>query len=580
MLVVSVSPALAVRNGRIAGNIRTNSGNGVFGAVVTIFKQSGEGGTISFTRSDAAGGYAISNVTPGAYLVQVSRPGYSPSTQANIKIDPGKTTTIDVVLQTILEIVGTDNDPRNWDFKTVLRSTSDRRLIFRYGVPDGTDLAAALPGSEHPANPFKRSASVNVTSNAGLANDYTVYPTNGRNGLVSNFAYGEPVGDHGRMLFTGQLNSGYDSFWRVNNTYNYRPDPGRDVKVSFGYGRLNLNGATLGSRPIQFFSQDPALRESPVQMIGMSVEARNKILDPVTVEYGLDYSRLSYGSTKSVFSPFVQVIVTPAETWTVRTAMVSRRASDASTVALPDGDVLNLADPTYIAQINGDLHLSQFKHSELSVGKELSSETGVEVAVYEDHMVGPGAPFAVTQTAAGNSRVRLAQLREDQARHHGVRMSVNRRLLDFLDGSVAYVYGTGTGLSFSDAPITTEVLANDLLNYLHRSYYHSVTSRVDARIPRTGTQVTTIFRWYPGTTLSPIDLFYDRKDTLTKGLSLFVRQAIPLPEFMGTPGRWEALVDLRNLFDQGRGFIRTTDGELNLTRSPRAVRFGLNLNLF
>ena len=85
----------------------------------------------------------------------------------------------------------------------------------------------------------------------------------------------------------------------------------------------------------------------------------------------------------------------------------------------------------------------------------------------------------------------------------------------------------------------------------------------------------------PGERLArTIDLFYDRKDTLTKGVNLFVRQAIPLPEFMGTPGRWEALVDLRNLFDQGRGVLRTSDGELSLTRSPRSVRFGLNLNLF
>ena len=156
-----------------------------------------------------------------------------------------------------------------------------------------------------------------------------------------------------------------------------------------------------------------------------------------------------------------------------------------------------------------------------------------------------------------------------QAAHHGVRVSVNRRFLDFLSGSIAYVYGTGTALEMNDSPLASDVLARDLVNYLHRSYYHALTSRVDARIPRTGTQVSTIVRWYPGTTLSPIDLFYDRKDTLTKGVNLFVRQAIPLPEFMGTPGRWEALVDLRNLFDQGRGVLRTRDGELSLTDAHR-----------
>jgi hypothetical protein len=585
ILGVFATPGFAVKAGRIAGKVKASEGSGLLGAVVTVFNASGEGGTISFTRSDPSGGYAISNLTPGSYYVQVSREGYAPQTQANVKIDPGRTTTLDVILQSILELVGPDNDPRNWDFKTVLRSTSDRRLIFRHSAPDGagSDMAVGrLPGGEKVGNPFTRSAAVNVTSSSGLSSDYAVYPTNGRNGLVSNFAFAEPVGDHGRMLFTGQLNSGYDSLWRVRNTYNYRPEPGNDVKLSVGYGRLSLNGLSFGnvSRPASFFSQDPILRESPVEMLGMSLEARSKILDPVSLEYGLDYSRLSYGATKSVFSPFFQVVVTPSETWTLKTAMASRRPSDSNSIVLADGDVLNLGDPTYVAQIDGEIRLSQFKHAEVSVAKELPDETSVEVAAYEDHMEGPGTPFAISERSPGRNVTRLAQLRQDQAAHHGVRVTVNRRFLDFLSGSIAYVYGTGTTLETNDSPLASDVLARDLVNYLHRSYYHALTSRVDARIPRTGTQVSTIVRWYPGITLSPIDLFYDRKDTLTKGVNLFVRQAIPLPEFMGTPGRWEALVDLRNLFDQGRGVLRTSDGELSLTRSPRSVRFGLNLNLF
>ena len=80
--------------------------------------------------------------------------------------------------------------------------------------------------------------------------------------------------------------------------------------------------------------------------------------------------------------------------------------------------------------------------------------------------------------------------------------------------------------------------------------------------------------------MNPIDPFSDRKDTVTKGVSFFVRQGIPLPEFMGTVGRWEALVDIRNLLDQGKSRIISQDGELTLTRNPRSIRFGLNLNFY
>jgi hypothetical protein len=217
------------------------------------------------------------------------------------------------------------------------------------------------------------------------------------------------------------------------------------------------------------------------------------------------------------------------------------------------------------------------------VAHNLADDTVVEVAAYEDHMLGRGTPFAITDRTDQDTKTSIGQLRQDQAAHHGMRVSMNHKFMDSLSGSIAYVYGTGTGLAGDAgaiAPVAPDALARDLVAYLHREHYHSVSSRIDTRIPRTGTQITTILRWYPGISLSPIDLFYDPKDTLTKGVHVFVKQAIPLPEFLGTPGRWEALVDLRNVFDQGRGVIRAGEREISVTRNPRSVRFGLNLNLY
>ncbi len=103
---------------------------------------------------------------------------------------------------------------------------------------------------------------------------------------------------------------------------------------------------------------------------------------------------------------------------------------------------------------------------------------------------------------------------------------------------------------------------------------------MSASFRKTHTDITAIFRWYPGAPITPMDLFADRADVMTKGVNFMVRQALPFPEFMSTVGRWEALVDIRNLFDQGNPLIPTGDGELVLTRNPRSLRFGLNLNLY
>jgi hypothetical protein len=576
-VVTAIPAAEAKTSGRISGKVTTKSGEALLGAIVTVFKQDQDGGTISFTRSDRQGGYSLANLTPGSYFLQVSREGYHPITSSAIKIDPGKTTTLNVILQEFLDFVAGEPDPRNWDLKSVVRSTSDRRLIFR-------DLPSATPLEEE--DPFSRGAILNVTSTSGLSSDsYARSPVSGQTGVISNFAFTEPVSDHARMIFSGQLTSGYDSYWQVRNTYNYRPTSDRDLKFSFGYGRMTMNGPTLGtiSRPVDFFEGDPELRESGVQTVGMGLSSSNKVLDTIALEYGFDLSRVYYGSTDTFFSPFFQIVLTPTDSWTIKTALASRRLSDNNSIILPDGEVLNLLEPTYITKIDGRVRVSQFKHTEVSVGRALSDTTNVEVGAYEDRMNGPGLPLFISSSRPGWQGA-VTQLTEAQSGQRGLRIAMNRRFLDCLTGSIAYVYGSGASVSSGqDSPVSTEsseVLARNLLDYVHQSYYHSFTTRVNVVVPRTGTDITAVARWYPGNSLTPLDLFGDHSDIMSKGTNFVIRQPIPLPEFMGSAHRWEALVDVRNLFDQNLQKVQTADGDIILTRNPRSLRFGLNLNLY
>jgi hypothetical protein len=43
-------------------------------------------------------------------------------------------------------------------------------------------------------------------------------------------------------------------------------------------------------------------------------------------------------------------------------------------------------------------------------------------------------------------------------------------------------------------------------------------------------------------------------------------------------GRWEVMVDLRNILNQGKEIMPTSDGEIVLNRNPRSLRFGLSLS--
>ncbi len=576
VLAFGPSILLARGSGKVIGKITGKEGQELLGAVITIFKQDSNGGTISFTRSDRHGAYSLADLAPGSYYLQVSREGFQPVTNSNVRIEAGKTATVNVVLQEFIDVITGTPDPRNWDLKSVLRGTSDRRFIFR-------DLPGPQATPVDPDTPFSRGGALSVASSTGLGSDnYAVFPSDGQNGVASNFAYVEPVSYRGRMIFSGQVSNGYDSFWQVRNTYNYRPDPDRDFKISVGYGRLTFNGSGIGNitHPLQLIPQDPTQRESGVQTLGLGFEAHNKVTDALSFEYGFDLSRVYYGSVRSFVSPYFQAIITPADTWVLRTTTASRRLSDNNSLLLPDGEVLNLMEPTYISKIDGDVRVSQFKHSEIALAKTLPDESTVEVAVYEDRMQGPGLPFLVTSVSPSSSAQSLVQLRQDQTAQRGMRLAMNRRIIEYLNGSIAYVYGTATSLGSIDDGVTSEALAASLLNYMQRSYYHSVTGQLNATFPRTHTHMTAVVRWYPGQALTPIDLFADKTDMLTKGVNFSIRQPIPLPDFMGSTGRWEALVDVRNLFDQGRDFVQTPDGGIVLTRNPRALRFGINLNLY
>jgi hypothetical protein len=67
-------------------------------------------------------------------------------------------------------------------------------------------------------------------------------------------------------------------------------------------------------------------------------------------------------------------------------------------------------------------------------------------------------------------------------------------------------------------------------------------------------------------------------DIGAKSTNLEIRQVLPLPEFIESAGRWEILVDLRNVLNQGKEVIPTSDGEIVLNRNPRSMRFGLSLS--
>jgi hypothetical protein len=570
------SVAAADGSGSLAGTVMTPSGRGLVGAVIALFRQDDSGVIVSLTESDQRGTYSLNDIAPGSYSLRVSKYGYQVLNSPHVTIDSGKTTTVNLVLQQLLDLISESRDPRNWDLRTVMRSTSDRRLIFR-------DLPGISTTDEERARAFDRSGTIDIVSGDLLSgNSYAQYPYRGDTGVASNFAFVEPVTQRGRMILSGQLTSGSDSLWTVRNTFDYRSDPNRDWRFSVGYGRLDLCGLSMGSLagPVGFFDGDSSLGDFGVETLAAGFQARSQFSNTVAVEYGLDLSRINYGTVKSVWSPYLQLAVSPHRGWLLRTMVTSRRVSDNNSVELPDGERINLLEPVYISDINNQISVSRVRHSELSAARKLGEDTTLEVAVYRDRTDGPGTPFLMTTRTKDGESSTAVQLRADQDARQGLRVGFSRVLMNSIRGSVTYDYGTAAGLSSLDHLVPSDVVAAHLLDFVRRSYYHSISSQLEATVPQTQTHVQATLRWYPRNPISPVDLFADQMDAGSKGVTFSVRQTLPMPEFLGCSRRWEARIDVRNPFDQGIDHIPTTDGEILLTRNPRVVRFGLNFNFF
>ncbi len=572
LVLLPVATANAKGNGHIAGSIISASGNPLHDAIIKIFRQVRQGESLSIARSDSHGFFRSANLTPGIYYLQVSRQGYQPATTAKFTVDPGRTVSLDIILQDLIDYISNNDDPRNWDIRTLMRSTSDRRLIFR-DVPGNTP-----PGGENAVDaPFYRSGAMNIaSSNSG--EDYLARPQTSQYGVSSNFAFTEPLSQHSRMILSGQLDFGNGSFWRVRNTYNWRPDNSHDYRVSVGYGQMNVNYPGSSSISSQFISQESGLRDLGVQTLAFGVDGSTKLLDMLSVKYGFDYSRLHYGMDRSFFYPSVQILLTPTERWSLQTSFTSQRISDTNTVVLPDGELLNLSEPTLITMVGDHVSMSQIRHSEVAAQRVIAPDTSIEFAVYQDRIQGPGLPIMLTTITPLEHRSHVVEMNEDHSSQRGLRLTVKHKILDNLSGSVAYVLGDATSISGLDGFMSSDQLDGNLTNYLQRRRQHSITGRIDAIMPITKTNLLATVRWYSGNPLTPADWFSDRIDIGTKSTNFEIRQALPVPDLLGTAGQWEVLVDLQNILDQGREILPITDGEVVLNRNPRSLRFGLSFN--
>jgi hypothetical protein len=557
---------IAKDKGRITGSISNLAGDPLRNAIIRVFQEVEDGEIFSVIHSDDKGIFKTTVLNPGVYYIQVSHQGYQPITTAKFAIDENRSISLDFALLEFADYLSRDDDPRNWDFKKVLRSTSDRRLIFR-------DAPYDIRTAERDV-PFTRGGVMSVASETSqMSAGYLMRPQASQSGVSSNFALTEPLSPTSRIILSGQVDVGSGSFWRIRNTYNYRPDKDHDVRVSAGYGRMTSNYPNSNSI---LPSSNLLPMDSGVETFAFSVEGTTRLLDLMEVKYGIDYSRLHYGTDKSFLYPSIQILLTPMDGWSFQTSMASRRISDRNSIILPGGEMVDLSEPTMITMVDSKVSMSQVRHSEVAAERKFKAGTTMELAVYQDIIHGPGVPLMITAITPVSRQSHIIEMNDSHSSQKGMRFTVKHKVLEFLNGSVSYIYGESKGISKKSERLSSSWLEVHPGRFMAQRCEHSITGRFDTTLPYTKTNLVTTVRWNSGNPLTALDWFSDRMDIGTKSTNFEIRQALPMPEFFGTVGRWEFLLDLRNVLNQGKDRLATADGLYVLNRNPRSMRFGLN----
>jgi hypothetical protein len=319
----------------------------------------------------------------------------------------------------------------------------------------------------------------------------------------------------------------------------------------------------------------PRPDQTLLNQISVSATDSWQVFRPLLLIYGFDYSRFvgDMNDRDSVL-PRLAIQYTPTSRMRVNAAVTpaaSERLSSPEGFTTENIQASFESAPTEVANPESPIP-DRSQRFEAGVERMFNEgNASIEASVFYDLISGHGVGLlALPLEASPETQATLQQVAHQimamNGAARGVRVMINRRLNNHVTASAGYSFGRGSRLN--DAPISS--LAPSQL--FRGDFFQVATAKLDLDFTdRTGTRVSTVIRLLPEGLVFAIDPFAGRMSIYDPNINVYVTQE--LPNF-GLPGRWEALVDVRNLLNQALG---VEEGGLQLARirARRTVRGGL-----
>lgn len=559
-LAVSPANAAGPRAGRIAGVVVDPQGTPQMGATVFVVSEQSPNLAPVQLLTNARGIFSTDSLDSGFYSIRATLAGYLPALAEHVHVIDERVTKLQIELGSVFSSLGKFRRPPNQDtppdeWTWVLRTSAATRPILRWDEDDV--LISGQPSGPSGAYGMDRSSPSHRAHSLFELASGSLHP-----GSISNisdspgtaFAYNLEAGARGNIIFAGQFNyeSGSGSGGLVTQWVpSGNPHTGPVSTLVLRQAQMNPGGpAFRGAR----LSQDSSLD------LGDRVHAR----------YGADMLVASYGGTTTSLRPHAQVAVQLSQDWMAAFTIASHpwQDSDPSSGVL-EAAVANLDSLPTVLLHNGRPVYEDNLHEEIAVVRKLNSTGSLTGAIFHDR----SKNTAVIGRGGVTSSDFLQDFYSDafaydagSSSSFGARVVYEQKLSDHL--STAVIYSWAGALVPGNDLSSTESL-REMLETRNRQ---SVATKVSARVPHLGTEVSAGYKWIDGRVVSRQDAYGEAAYSIDPYLSVIIRQ--PLPKFI--PGHPVASADFGNLLAEGYVPLETRDGRVYLVPSYRSFRGGVS----
>jgi len=575
-----VSGAESVRlSGAIAGSVTNGAGVPQMGAVVMLFNR--QEGLSQKAFTDEKGNFAFLGLLPDIYSIRVTLASFVPAIKNNILVQPGMRSVLNVSMAALFSsihlVYPAERAFMSDDWKWVLRTAGSTRPVMRLlpGVAAGGGAAPSDDAEKPHRTVFSDTRGLLMFS----AGDGTLVAGFGSSAEMGTaFALATSLLGSNQFQFAGNVGSGEQSgipSAAFRTTYS-RTVGSESPQVSVTMRELFLPGQ-MGAAIFGPQGEVPMLRS-----ISVNLDDHARISDALSVQYGMALDSVAFNDHLSYFSPYARLTYSLGSAGDIEFAYTSGNAHpDLAALSGPDDplqrDIGALALFPLVSLRAGRAGVQQGEDFEAGYSRTIGSRKFGFTAYHEalrNLALTIAAPdgFLPVGDVLPDFFSGTAMFDAGNFSSMGYIASATQNVGDHLSATV--MYGS-TGALTADRSETVSSDPDELRAMIHSGRQQSMTMRVVATSPHTGTHIAASYQVADARFSVPEPIYSTSSLRPQPGLNIYVRQAVPI--FSSLPWRMELTADLRNLLRQGYLPLSAVDGSrLVLMENPRMFRGGLS----